>query len=346
MREAWVLDRQRLNAGRHDLTKVAASLSSSLPCVAGTALLCRPDWVPDEPIALGALTLRFDSAHPAPSFDGTEPASAHLRAGFGSYAEALGALARPAVFENRPAYRLLDASLAERALTFGPGSYFDGVNVGEAVAHELAAGGREFRSLVGDPRDFARRPALPAISTLTLRAGPVTSFVLHFRDAAKVAHGGGLHQVMPVGVFQPVNAAPGSFANDFDLWRGMVREYSEEFLGRSESYGDDEPLDYDAWPFYRAMTEARDAGLIRVYCLGLGVDPLTWATDLLTVAVFDPDCFDDLFGGLVQTNTEGTSSLVPFERKILEPLLDGTKPIQAAGAAALSLAAIHWAQLA
>lgn len=78
---------------------------------------------------------------------------------------------------------------------------------------------------------------------------------------------------MPVGVFQPVNDA------------------------------------YDVWPFYRAMSEAREAGRIRVSCLGMGVDPLTFATDLLTVAVFDADCFDELFGGLVQTNSEGAISL-------------------------------------
>ena len=31
---------------------------------------------------------------------------------------------------------------------------------------------------------------------------------------------------------------------------------------------------------------AREAGQVRVWCLGLGVDPLTLVTDLLTVAVF------------------------------------------------------------
>ena len=43
------------------------------------------------------------------------------------------------------------------------------------------------------------------------------------------------------------------------------------------------------------MTEALDGGQIRVWCLGLGVDPLTYATDLLTVAVIDSDVFDELF---------------------------------------------------
>ena len=73
----------------------------------------------------------------------------------------------------------------------------------------------------------------------------------------------------------------------------MIREFDEELrgtLGRLRP-----PVDYEAWPFARQMTEALDGGQIRVWCLGLGVDPLTYATDLLTVAVIDSDVFDELF---------------------------------------------------
>jgi hypothetical protein len=47
-----------------------------------------------------------------------------------------------------------------------------------------------------------------AISTLTLRrsAGGDASFPLHWRDPAKVTHAGGLYQVIPVGIFQPVSS--------------------------------------------------------------------------------------------------------------------------------------------
>ncbi len=41
-----------------------------------------------------------------------------------------------------------------------------------------------------------------------------------------------------------------------------------------------------------AFTAARSAGKLHVSCLGLGVDPLTLVTDILTVAVFDSDFFD------------------------------------------------------
>ena len=49
-----------------------------------------------------------------------------------------------------------------------------------------------------------------AISTLTLRldrASGRASFLLHWRDPAKVGHAGGLYQVIPVGVFQPSGEA-------------------------------------------------------------------------------------------------------------------------------------------
>src|SRR5690606_5017313 len=187
-----------------------------------------------------------------------------LPAGHRTYAEAMAALARPALFEDRPSHRLLAAD--PPVLRLGPARYFDGVNVGEAVAHELAAGadGLPLRHRIGDPCDLTRRPALPAITTVTVVApsrtpGPA-SYVRHRRDPAKVAHAGGLNQVAPVGVFQPLGDEPP------DLWRCMVREYAEELLGRDEDYG--EGFVQEEWPFHRAMTEARERGGLRAYFLG------------------------------------------------------------------------------
>ena len=58
-------------------------------------------------------------------------------------------------------------------------------------------------------------------------------------------------------------------------------------------------MDYDSWPFARHMAAALDRGQIRVWCLGLGVDPLTYATDLLPVAVIDSRLFDELVPFLI-----------------------------------------------
>ena len=115
------------------------------------------------------------------------------------------------------------------------------------------------RASLGDPCDLRRRPANLAISTLTLRLDRATgrvSFLLHWRDPAKVGHAGGLYQVIPVGVFQPSGEAAWNERGDFSLWRSMIREYAEELCGRSEDYGTESSLlDYQAWPFARRMTE-------------------------------------------------------------------------------------------
>jgi hypothetical protein len=134
-----------------------------------------------------------------------------------------------------------------------------------------------------------------AISTLTLRRSPAggATFLLHWRDPAKVTHAGGMYQVGPVGIFQPASGTPGSERGDLSLWHAMVREFSEELLGAPEDYtSDNGPFRYDQWDFNRRLTDARDAGKLSVWCLGLGVDPLTLVADILTVAVLDPGVFD------------------------------------------------------
>ena len=340
--------------------------------MAGTPLLAAPGWRPPVPVRLEDLGLELSD---------TDPKSPETPAGvFGPevttpllpwradgtryrrYSEAMGELAAPLVFENRATYRLTEADLACGAprLMFAGGRYFDGIDVGEAAAHEYAAArlsqlkpglrpaGLRLAGLRGsfaDPCDLRRRPANLAISTLTLRldrrAGRA-SFLLHWRDPAKVGHAGGLYQVIPVGVFQPSGEAPWNRQHDFSLWRCMIREFAEELGGRPEDYASDrEPVDYDAWPFARQLTGARDGGQVRVWCLGLGTDPLTYATDLLTVAVIDSDVFDALFGMHPRRNAEGTILAArEFAAHVIDRSVTG-EPVQAAGAALLRLAWRH-----
>lgn len=247
---------------------------------------------------------------------------------------------------------------ARSALT-APGSYFDGINVGEAAAHEYAAahlaGNAEepLREAIGAPTDPAVRAVNVAISTLTLRhdrRSGRASFLLHWRDPAKVGHAGGLYQVLPVGIFQPAGEQQWNERNDFSLWRCMVREYAEELLGEPEDHGSDHsPIDYGRGPFAARMAQAYETGQLRSYCPGLGVDPLTFATDLLTVTVFDAELFDELFDDLVAGNAEGelvTSDLgpssygFPFTEDEVNRLSE-REPMQAAGAALLQLAWRH-----
>jgi hypothetical protein len=404
----WRRIRRLLNEHRQELAAMAAGLYPDLPRVAGTDLLCWPEWRPAAPLDLAELRLDWISAPPRPAADGTGAAAAHVlprtAAGqaYPAYAAAIEALDRPALFENRVCYRLLDADLTgetragPRRLRFGPSRYFEAVNLGQAVAHELTAAWASsgsppdrpplesatldwpaldsaaldrpapdsaaldsaaldwaalpLRASVGDPCALPRRSALTAVTTLTLRRAPggAASFLLHWRDPARVNHAGGLYQVMPAGIFQPVSAAPAARRHDLSLWRCMTREFSEELLGGSEEYPTRAGrLDYGRWPFHRELAAAREAGTLRVSCLGLGVDPLTLATDILTVAVFEADVFDRVFRGLVTENAEGRvvthdgSAAIPFTQASVDRFTGGGEPVQTAGEALLRLAWQH-----
>lgn len=344
----WLRVRSHLGERRYDLALDAAADYPADRRVAGTPLLAAPGWLPAGPVPLRDVGLALTG--PAGSFGRLGARAAALLperpdgARYLRYSDALADLAAPAVFENRVTYQLTGADLTAAAprLTFTRGRYFDGIDTGEAAAHEYAAArlGRRpagLRALIADPCDLRRRPANLAISTLTIRleaAAGRASFLLHWRDPAKVGHAGGLYQVVPVGIFQPSDEA--GRPADFSLWRCMTREFAEELAGYPEG-----PVDYDAWPFGRRMAGALDRGLIRVWCLGLGTDPLTYATDLLTVAVIDSAVFDELFGPGPRRNAEGT--VLPareFAAHVVDRVLTG-EPVQAAGAAVLRLAWEH-----
>ena len=361
-RGSWRADRSYLDRHRYELAHAVAARYAGVPRVPGSVALTRAAWLPDAPIDLGDARLAWDDAPAPAAVTGTEPASAAVRAAepgdapYPTYAGVLAALAPPRLLEDRFTYRLLAAPDITR-LTYGPGTYLDGLNVGEAVAHETAAAvraGRDpvtaplpLRDAVGDPTDPRRRPMTTALTVLTLRhdrAAGTMSFPLHHREAAAVAHGGGLVQVAPVGVFQPSAKGPATRRGDLDLWRCAVREYAEELLGTPEDYP--EPFDYDRWPPYRALTGARADGRLRAYLLGIAVDPLTLATDLLTVTVIDAGTHDRVFAGAVRANPEGTlTGHVPFTPASVRDLL-ATARLQPAAAAVLATADRHRRRLA
>ncbi len=366
----WLRVRSYLSEHRHGLALDAAGDYPADLRIAGTPLLAAPRWRPAEPVPLPEVRLELTPAEAQPPITG--PSAALHRAAapllperpdgtrYLRYSDALRDLAAPAVLENRVTYRLTEAQLTTglttgltagaSRLAFTRGRYFDGIDTGEAAAHEYAAtrlGGRPagLRALIADPCDLSRRPANLAISTLTLRLDRVTgraSFLLHWRDPAKVGHAGGLYQVIPVGVFQPSGEAGWNERRDFSLWRCMIREFAEELRGRSEDYGSEAgPVDYDSWPFARQLADAVDRGQIRVWCLGLGTDPLTYATDLLTVAVIDSRVFDELFSLSPRSNAEGSVLAArEFAAHVIDHIVT-SEPVQAAGAAVLRLAWRH-----
>ncbi|MDH6109637.1 hypothetical protein P3T36_000408 [Kitasatospora sp. MAP12-15] len=373
-RERWRLVRAHLNRNRFTLTRQVLDALAPERLAPGTPMLARPHWVPEAPVPLERVRLRWRPDAAPAVIDGGERELDGTRAlredgtPYVYYADAVRELAPPRLFEGRSCYRLLEVGTdrAEPVLTFGPGQYFDMINVGEAAAHEyaaaaLAGGGTvderatPFRAAVADPTDLARRPVMAATITLTIRhdrAAGTAEFLLHWRDPAKVASGGGLCQVIPAGMFQSSYDAPWNEAHDFDLWRAILRELSEELLGGSEDYGSDlAPIDYQAWPLHQALGAAREQGTLRLYWLGVGMDPLTYAADLLTVAVFDAELFDETFRDLTAANEEGhrigagADSLgIPFTAEQIDRLTDAssaTDRMQPVGAALLRLAWRH-----
>jgi hypothetical protein len=186
----WLRVRSYLQEHRYSLAGDAAGDYPADRRVAGTPLLAAPGWQPAEPVPLAAVGLELTSAEftpsaaaapavsPAPS-DALDGAATPLLperpdgTRYHRYSDVLRDLAAPAVFENRVTYRLTEAVLISglisgltpgaSRLAFTRGRYFDGVDTGEAAAHEYAAtrlGGRPagLRALIANPCDLRRRP--------------------------------------------------------------------------------------------------------------------------------------------------------------------------------------------
>jgi hypothetical protein len=331
-RAAFRKERDELRERFVELCGTAAAMHLAarpgLERILGTSLLWEPAMRPPAPVPLSSVTASWLPA--APPADG-----ALLRAArrglpkeskwqrYPSYSTALGALARPALFENRPSFRLVAADWQAQTgprLTFTRARYFDLVDQNEAVAHELARATRSaphrtpawrrvpLRKLMADdPLSFTRRTVLPSVGTLTIRrtADGNGTFFLLLRGKGRVATGEETYGPLPAGMFQPASLSPLAHREDLDLWRTLMREYNEELLGAPDAIGDaGSQVDYTEPPYGRLDAALAD-GSLRVWCLGMGLEPLNLAVCILTVAVFEADTFDEIFAGAVEHNDEG-----------------------------------------
>jgi transcriptional regulator with XRE-family HTH domain len=361
----WRRTRRNLNGQRPALTRFAATLYPPHPAVTDTGLIARDGWIPDQPVDLADVTLMCDGATPPPAVDGTEPESAHVRPRatltrpYQRYTHAIRDLEQPRLFENRVSWRLLDLDWSgdQGRMRFGTTTYFAAMDLYEAAAHEMAyvhlddhgqPAGRAptlrdlpLRRRIGDPFTLSRRAVMPSVSTLTIRAGDQPTFVLHRRDPKAVAIAGGMLHVIPSGIFQPSSVLPDAAAADFDLWRNIMREYSEELLGNADHEGDGEPVDYRREPFATMDTARRD-GRLRVHCLGVALDALTLAAEILTVAVVEPATFDAMAADFVEVNDEGSvvGEWLPFTASMVSRVL-ASGMMAPGGGGCLSLAWRH-----
>ena len=393
--EEWLRVSRYLHQRHYELAVRIAAAYPPEARVADTPLLTVPAWRLPAPVPLGAIKLEFRPDTPlpaAPDVASLVPGALPERADgtrYQRYSDVTGRLAAPAVYDNRPVYRLIEADLAGPAgpvalagpavsrgesgprLAFSRARYFDGADFTGPAAHEYAgatlaalaaassgdagppagvpAEACPYQAAIGGPAALTGRVATMATCALTLRYDRATgtaTFPLHCRQPGKVGHAAGMYTTIPVGVFQPSGEAKWNEANDFSLWRGLLREYAEELLGADEDHGSEHaPIDYAAWPLARAMTDGLADGTVRAWCLGLGADPLTFALDLLAVVVIDAPLYDNLFGGMVDDNAEGRV-IKPrlFDAPSVTELVRDA-PLQAATAALLTLALTHRATL-
>ncbi|APU14834.1 MULTISPECIES: helix-turn-helix transcriptional regulator [Actinoalloteichus] len=322
--EEWPRVRRAVGARGRELAELAAWLYPAACRAPGGHALTGPGWLLDEPVELDSVRLSFaDAESPLPRLEPLDHVLPLTTRGerYAGYSRAVRDLVRPRLLENRLSYRLLGVSQRHGvAMTFGTTTFFEVFDLKESLAHEfkaawLASGGSvpdwsalPLRSAIGVPFDPARLLMSPGISTLTIRRGARGDdrFMMHQRDGRAVADGGGMCTVMPSGEFQPSSLAAVDVRNDFSLWRNIMREYSEEFLGNPEHDGAGAcSIDYVRQEPFRSFEQARAEGRLRLWHYGLVMDPLTLAASQRTVAVIDDETFDRLFTGLVSTNDEG-----------------------------------------
>lgn len=322
--QEWLGVRQAPGVRGRELTELAAWLYPDGSHAPGGHVLAGAGWLLPEPAELSTIALIWQAEHPqAPTVGPLDQVLPLTDRGvrYASYSRAVRDLVRPRLLENRLCYRLLDVGTqGGMRMVFGTAGYFEVFDVKQAIAHEFKAAWLAadrslpdwerlpLRRSLTDPFDPGQLLMCPGISTLTIRrdrAGDHT-FVLHERDGAKVADGGGLCHVTPSGEFQPSTVAARDIHNDFSLWRNIMREYSEEFLGNPEHDGNGpRSLDYANQDPFRSFERARASGRFRLWHYGLIMEPLELGAGQLTVAVIDGDEFDTLFAGLVEINDEG-----------------------------------------
>ena len=233
--------------------------------------------------------------------------------------------------EDRPCYRLVDVLFNQRSspdceLVFTHASYFDGVDTSESLAYETALRVQQkrktpmsgpYRSWVSDPFQLGKRAALPGINTLTIRlseTGP--KFFMH-RRGFNAGVSMGVYHVVPAGEFQPHIDDPTIWDSDLNLFHNIIREYAEEFLGTAEAGGDGGiAIDYDRDPPYSDFSRACRQGKIKVFFLGVGLDPLSWKPEILTACIFEGRTFDKIFKGMVTDKVdEGTGGILLAGKK-------------------------------
>ncbi|MFD9698771.1 hypothetical protein [Lentzea sp. NPDC059081] len=207
-------------------------------------------------------------------------------------------------------YRLIEAEFTAdvKRMVFCRATYFADLDTSEVLAFEAQTSRRRpYRRRLQDPFDFRRRVAGLGIDTLTIRRdGERAGFFLHRRDPKNVVNNASMIGLIPAGEFTPSDVSSEAMSRDLDLWKNIMREYAEEMLGVPDAQGQGGRwIDYASESPFWELEMARATGQLQVKVLGLGIDPLPWKTELLTVCVIDAEVFDRIFAPVPVRNEEG-----------------------------------------
>lgn len=320
--------RQHLKEHGPRLVELALVEHSGLLADREIPLLTRPGWIPPTPIPLDGVVLRRVGRQPPDRFDAAlaklrgywpiRPSGERME----RYHEAVATYDKPTNWFNGASYRLLEVATRERTveMTFTDSRYWDMFDTTEALLYEAAlmharSRGKKisgpYRRYLRDPFDLVCRCAIPGVDALTIRRDQRGgTFYLHRRDAAHVASALNVTGIVPAGEFQPSDESRYAIDTDFNLWRSIVREYVEEFLGQDDARKRlGAPIDYLHQPPYSRLHAVYQRGKVTAQYLGIGLDPVTWKPTILTVCIFDADVFDKLFREMVRDNGEGVLEL-------------------------------------
>ena len=192
--EEWRAVRRQMNVHRVPLARAAALLYGDDVRIGETGLITQPGWMPTEPIPLADFSIRTDDDLPQPrsrarkthrrKFDRSKPTTNVTSATASPYATSNN----HGCSENRLTWRLIDVDWSRpESLSFGTGTYFEGVDASEALAHEMASvhvtadgiapptwRNLNLRRLIGDPFTPNRLP-VTARSTLSRSARTTTA---------------------------------------------------------------------------------------------------------------------------------------------------------------------------
>lgn len=318
--EEFILVRKRIKEDLTNLNKLAFQENRRWMVGDKFPLLAAPGWIPLKPIPLERINVRLSNTVIEPSNPPKRLVKYWPRQSSGksllSYHEAVSTYDPPANWFNGVCYRLLGIYARHGAIgiDFGVTRYWQSFDTSESLAYEAAwrlARNKhitgKYRRWLGDPFDFNGRSAVLCLNVFTVRRSKNGStFYMHQRGADDVAVAMNMIHVVPGGEFTPSDDSPMAIRSDFDLWKSVLREYAEEFLGHEEARIDQgAPINYTRENPYAILDRARRKGCVTPYVLGISLDPLNWKPELHIACIFEAETFDDIFASMVRRNAEG-----------------------------------------